>query len=323
VNRVALTRFSMENVAWVSGGSLVIPRRPFGGGKIGSRKMSVRMAVEGVPSNGIQERSTVLEVAGHRLTAVSVGGWETCIQFPSYRLAIDIGRCPPTAINMETVAITHAHMDHIGGIGMHVATRTMRKMKPPTYLVPKAILSDFRSLIQAFEKLDGSNWNYKIQEMMPHETTHSLGKGRILKSFPTYHTVPSQGYLLYSQRKKLLDEYAELSSEEISRLRKSGVQVSQPVLSPEIAVPGDSTIQVLEEEEDVRNASLLVIEVTFLDDSSSPEDARRFGHIHIEDVIEVWLFVSLFGLESYCKEEEALGRRVLNASIFYVSAGCS
>lgn len=57
---------------------------------------------------------------------------------------------------------------------------------------------------------------------------------------------------------------------------------------PEIAVPGDTTIEVLEKEADVRTARVLVIEITFVDNVVSVEDARRFGHIHIDEVVEVW-----------------------------------
>lgn len=158
-----------------------------------SRRMMSMRATESTPStpSGVQEKSTCLDVVGHKVTAVSVGGWETCIQLPVYRLAIDIGRCPPSAINMDTVAFTHMHMDHIGGIGMHIATRSMRKMTPPVYIVPQEVLPDFQNLISAFEKLDGSTWNYDLKQL-PRETTHSLGKGRFLRSYKTYHTVPSQ-----------------------------------------------------------------------------------------------------------------------------------
>eukprot|EP00190_Bangiopsis_sp_CCMP1999_P002752 CAMPEP_0198732002 /NCGR_PEP_ID=MMETSP1475-20131203/33266_1 /TAXON_ID= ORGANISM="Unidentified sp., Strain CCMP1999" /NCGR_SAMPLE_ID=MMETSP1475 /ASSEMBLY_ACC=CAM_ASM_001111 /LENGTH=241 /DNA_ID=CAMNT_0044495033 /DNA_START=17 /DNA_END=742 /DNA_ORIENTATION=- len=188
---------------------------------------------------------------------------------------------------METVAFTHAHMDHIGGIGMHIATRSMRKMTPPTYLVPEEIREDVDGLIRAFAKLDGSQWRYTLKSLPPDgKATHLLGKGRLLRTFQTYHTVPSQGYLLYSEKKKLLDEYSSLSSKEISELRRQGVEVSRPFLTPEIAVPGDTTIDVLEAEQDVRRAALLVLEITFIDNASSVQDARRFGHIHLDEVVE-------------------------------------
>ena len=67
-----------------------------------------------------------LEIAGHELLALSVGGLETCHYFPRLKLAFDIGRCPEEVVNCPTVLFTHAHMDHMGGVAYHTATRALR-----------------------------------------------------------------------------------------------------------------------------------------------------------------------------------------------------
>ena len=54
----------------------------------------------------------------------------------------------------------------------------------------------------------------------------------------------------------------------------------------EVAFCGDTTIDVLEREEVVRRARVLILEVTFLDDRVSVENARSNGHIHLDEVIE-------------------------------------
>lgn len=48
---------------------------------------------------------------------------ETCILLPLLKVAFDVGRCPQRAISHDKVFISHGHMDHIGGIPFHVATR--------------------------------------------------------------------------------------------------------------------------------------------------------------------------------------------------------
>lgn len=54
-----------------------------------------------------------------RLTYVQ----ETCIILPQLKLVLDTGRCPQRSVYQQTVLLSHAHMDHIGGLPFHVSTR--------------------------------------------------------------------------------------------------------------------------------------------------------------------------------------------------------
>lgn len=52
-------------------------------------------------------------VEGYQVEGISIGGQETCIIFPTLKLAFDIGRCPQRAISQDFLFISHGHMDHI------------------------------------------------------------------------------------------------------------------------------------------------------------------------------------------------------------------
>jgi ribonuclease Z len=226
-------------------------------------------------------------LAGQRLSAVSVGASETCVIASEHRLAFDIGRCPKPAVACSVVAFTHLHIDHVGGLAFHVATRALQKMSPPTYLVPRGTEDAFSALITAFAALDGgSAYPCTVIPFGPGDE-FAVKRGWVLKSFPTFHTVPSQGYLLYSERRRLDTElYGSKSGPELAALRRSGVEVSVATRVPELAVTGDTTMRALEECADARAARTLVTEITFLDNSCTVEEARKFGHVHVDEVAE-------------------------------------
>lgn len=48
---------------------------------------------------------------------------ETCLILPRCKLALDIGRCPQPSVYQQTVLISHGHLDHIGGVTFHAASR--------------------------------------------------------------------------------------------------------------------------------------------------------------------------------------------------------
>ena len=65
-----------------------------------------------------------------------------------------------------------------------------------------------------------------------------------------------------------------------------GEEVNEWFDQPEVAFSGDSTIELIDREESMRKARLLIMELTFLDDRVSVAAARSKGHIHLDEVLE-------------------------------------
>lgn len=63
--------------------------------------------------NSEMEKKKAMQIEGYPIEGLSIGGHETCIIFPSLRIAFDIGRCPHRAISQDFLFISHSHMDHI------------------------------------------------------------------------------------------------------------------------------------------------------------------------------------------------------------------
>jgi len=103
-----------------------------------------------------------MEIEGQLIEGISIGGHETCIILPSLKVAFDIGRCPSRAVAQDVLFISHAHMDHIGGLPMYVATRNLYSMKPPTIVVPVAIKEDVEKLFAVHRAMDHSDLKHNL-----------------------------------------------------------------------------------------------------------------------------------------------------------------
>lgn len=225
-------------------------------------------------------------LAGHLVDGLSIGGVETCIDFPELKLCFDVGRCPDEAVLRPTVLFTHAHMDHMGGVAWHASTRELRGMPPPTYVVPRENVAAFGELFAAWRKLDGAEARHTVMPLGPGEEL-ALPNRLVARPFRSPHRVPCQGYGLWRRVRKLKREHLSRTPSELRELGHSaGAAMYDWLEVPEIAFTGDTLIEVVEREEVVRKARLLVIEVTFLDERVSVEQCRSKGHVHLDEVVE-------------------------------------
>ena len=226
-----------------------------------------------------------LTLADIRVRATSVAGLETCIELPDFKLVFDIGRGPKSAASMKTVLFTHAHIDHMGGIAHHVATRSMLGMTPPTYVVPSKLVGRVETLLDAFRALDDSELAVTIQGADPGDRI-DIGKRRIVRPLTAFHPVACQGYAVMGLRNQLRADLQGKDSSAVREARGRGEEVTSEVEYPLVVFSGDTKIEFIEHNEVARKADLLIMEVTFVDDRVSVEAARSNGHVHLDEVIE-------------------------------------
>lgn len=227
----------------------------------------------------------MLRLAGIDVNAISIGGVETCIDLPGHKLCFDLGRAPDFATSRATVLFTHAHVDHMAGVVWHCATRKLRGMAPPKYVVGRENTEAFRELFEVWRKLDRSEMPHELVELSPGEEL-VLAPGRVVRAFRSPHRAPCQGYAVLSRRPKLRAEFRELPPAEIAMRRARGDELFDTVDVTEVAFPGDTRIEVVEREELVRTARLLILEATFVGDDVDVAHARETGHVHLREIAE-------------------------------------
>lgn len=221
-----------------------------------------------------------LEVGGY-----SLGGFASCLDVPSLKLAVDVGVCIDRVVSRNFILITHAHADHLGALVQHAAQRGLRRMKPATYFLPPGIQDEVEAYLNCWRKLDGGALLANLVTLSPGET-YPLRADLSIRPFRTRHRVVSQGYLMERSKKRLADQYQGLSGDEIRELREQGVDVGTTTTSLALAVTGDTRLDAVLSQPEVLSAERLVLECTFMDDAIDVEGARSRGHVHLYEIAE-------------------------------------
>lgn len=223
--------------------------------------------------------------AGLTIEGYSRAAVQSYWRIPELKLGFDLGAQPWDFMGTPTWFVTHTHLDHVAALPVYVARRRMMRMDPPTLYLPAEAVEDVRRLLLVMQRLDRGRMVCQLNGLKAGDEV-DLSREYVVTVFPTTHTIPSLGYLVWDRRHKLKEEYHGLSGDKIRDLRLAGTEVTREIRVPLLAYTGDTSPGGLDAYPPVFEAKVLITELSFIRASHRREKIHKFGHMHLDDFIE-------------------------------------
>lgn len=210
---------------------------------------------------------------------------QTYWRIPELKIGFDLGAQPWSFMGTGTWFVSHAHLDHIAALPLYVARRRMMKMEPPTIYLPGSTVEPVRQILRQFTRLDRGRLPCQLEVIRPGDEIE-LSREHVVTVSATTHSVPSLGFVVWHRRRKLREEYLDLSGQEIRDLRLAGTEVTQELRQPIVAYLGDSSPRGLDSCEAMYRAEVLILEMTFIAPSHRKDKIHKCGHMHLDDIVQ-------------------------------------
>ena len=97
----------------------------------------------------LTQRHGAFSIEGYSRAAV-----QSYWRIPELKMCFDVGAHPWDFMGVPTLAISHAHLDHVAGLAVYIARRRMMKMEPPKVYIPEHAAASVDSMIKSFQRLD-------------------------------------------------------------------------------------------------------------------------------------------------------------------------
>lgn len=224
----------------------------------------------------------------YRVYGVSIAGETTCIQIPELDICFDMGECLRPSLAAKYVAISHGHMDHVGGLAYYCSQRRFQGMGTGKIVCDARIAGAIQRMMAGFVDLEQQRTPFDLVPIEAEQQVE-IKPNIFLRGFPTEHTSPSFGYSIIEKRSKLKPELVNLPQEKLKELKDRGQEITRTLEIPLVAYLGDTSPGPHLVRNDVRKAEIVLCECTFFEPEHR-ERAKVGMHMHINDIAE-WIRV--------------------------------
>ncbi|MGZ3768974.1 MAG: MBL fold metallo-hydrolase [Bdellovibrio sp.] len=220
----------------------------------------------------------------YKFQGLSLSGIRTAIAMQELSLCFDVAQGYPFLIPLKHFFISHGHLDHAAGIPYIISQRAMNSLVPGKFYMPPSLVEPMDQIMKLWEKIENHQYQYEFVGVKGDDEI-SLNAQTFVKVFPTTHRVESNGYTLFEIHKKLKQEYQGFTKEQIVDLRRQGLEVNETHHIPAVTFTGDTQIEFLNSRDWIKKSKILILEATYLDERKTIEQARKWGHTHIDEIV--------------------------------------
>lgn len=221
---------------------------------------------------------------GLHFYGLSLSGIRTSLTFPMLGLCFDVAQGLPFALTMKRYFITHGHLDHSAGIPYIISQKAMQGENPPNFYLPASLIEPLTQIMRIWEKIEGHEYRFQFHPI-DQNSRIEISNQHEIRPFKTLHRIESFGYSLIYKNKKLRPEFRHLSRDEIRDLRAGGTEVAAMTEEILFSFTGDTQIEFLDLSPQVKKSKILFLEATYLDEKKTIENARQWGHTHLDEII--------------------------------------
>jgi len=225
-----------------------------------------------------------------RVQGISVAGEQTVIQVPELDICFDMGQCTRASLAAQIVALSHAHMDHLGGLPYWFSQRQFQKIGTGRCVCHPRVAEPLRAMMRSWVDLELQRTPHEIEPMEPEQEIEIKKNNIFLRAIETSHTSPSLAFAVIERRSKLKDEFRDFPQEQLRELKSRGVELTRTVEIPLVAYTGDTEPGPYLFREEFVSAKVVISECTFFE-ADHRSRAKIGKHLHINDVaslLRVW-----------------------------------
>lgn len=226
-----------------------------------------------------------MTLAGIPLRGVSIAGRETWFHVPSLDLAFDVGRSPADVVPAPSLFLSHAHLDHAGGLAYWASQRRLLRLPPARVFTGEESVGAWREILSFHARLERVEYHVSVEGLAPGASV-DLRKDLSVSAFRADHAVPALGFVASEVRRKLLPAWQGRMEAEIREAVARDEEVTRRSLRPLVAFSGDTGVGFFSSApREAFEAKVLLLECSFVEPEDLPR-ARSYGHLHVDDLAE-------------------------------------